>query len=400
MITFLFPFSEVGGVPALFYRVGSELQRRGRPVRCIGRNDGVLHSLLAESGAELVGLDSLTEDWIAKHVSADDVLVFTGWVPELRKFARVNPRCLLWNVFPLTLPYSNRVVCGWILHRRNRRLIELLTRRHGLMLMDDAPFEWLKRYGFGSPTELLVPIPVSSKKVPSEPIRTVKDSSFFNIAFIGRAVDWKLFPLLRVLEDVQRLRTSRRPRIFVVTDDERRVVDFLREQGWTSDLGLVVKVNLTLDGVGELLDSTIELNIGMGTSCLEGGALKIPTLLIDPASSRIDKPAVYRWLYETRNFNLGHFDQVPGANGGVELGPVVNRLCDDSSYEEVADHCYQYVCSHHDLDAVASIFEARADQTELTVAECVRLVYSYSRCYRLYREARAALRFMGRWRRP
>jgi hypothetical protein len=71
--------------------------------------------------------------------------------------------------------------------------------------MDHEPFSQLKNYGFNDLDELLVPIPITIRKDKQKEPVFRKDQDYFTISYIGRAVNWKIFPLIQIIKDLNNL---------------------------------------------------------------------------------------------------------------------------------------------------------------------------------------------------
>jgi len=394
MINFLFSFKEVGGVPTLFFNVASEMHRRGNCFRLISYLDSEIFRLFSTLNCEHIDLNQLTPQKIKEYIEFNDVLVITNWIPELMIFKEINPRILLWNVFPFTLRNSNILYKNYILHKKNRSLITKLLSNNSIIFMDHEPFSQLKNYGFNDLDELLVPIPITIRKDKQKEPVFRKDQDYFTISYIGRAVNWKIFPLIQIIKDLNKFKSTNKLRLIIVTDNGNIIQNYLNESIETN-LIYRIEESLSLNELAKLLDEYSDLNIGMGTTCLESASLKIPTLMVKASYNLITDDKNYKWLYHTKGFSLGTFNKSDFAQYHENLTNIVsNLICNKQYYLEQSEKCYNYVRAFHSIEAVTDKFITYAQSTTLTFNEVRRYIILYSPLYKYIQNIRKFFRMV------
>jgi len=384
MITFVFSFKQVGGVPSLYFNIANELHRRGIPFRLICYYDSEIFRLFEVFDCEFIDISRLKIKEKNIEVCSQDVLIITCWIPELELFKKSNPRILFWNVFPFTLPDSNLIYKNLVLHWKNKLLINSMLHKKALIFMDQEPFKYLERYGFDDLNNHLVPIPITIKKDVIEMPIYNKSSEYFNITYIGRAVHWKLFPLVKIIEDLNSLNLPKRIRLHIITDNKKLQEDFVNQYITTSKIIYQIKENLPLAELVEYLDKNSDLNIGMGTACLESAALKIPSLLVKASYEYITGENNYKWLYNTTGFSLGSFNESETLDFNESLSKIVKLLITDEMYYTTeGEKCFQYINCYHSISSITDIFIKSTNSTTFTFQDAKRNVFNYSLMYKM-----------------
>jgi hypothetical protein len=121
----------------------------------------------------------------------------------------------------------------------------------------------------------------------------------------------------------------------------------------------------------------------MGTSALEGGRLAIPTILLDISYVPIKKDYLFRWIFQTNNFDLAHdisFEDIQQGNESLK-----NMVLDlKINYKALSDTTYDYYCKNHDIDTVKNLLLSQMQQSELTFEQIDKRILKKSLMRRLY----------------
>jgi hypothetical protein len=98
---------------------------------------------------------------------------------------------------------------------------------------------------------------------------------------------------------------------------------------------------------------------------LEGAKLHIPTILLDYSYGKIKGDYRYRFLYDTKNYDLGHkITKKDYSRNNEILKEIVLSLFSD--YDIHAEKTYQYYLSNHSIEVVMEKFLSKISQSELT----------------------------------
>jgi hypothetical protein len=104
--------------------------------------------------------------------------------------------------------------------------------------------------------------------------------------------------------------------------------------------------------------------MAMGTSALEGAKLGIPTFLLDISLKKIHGDYVFRMLYDTKEFDLGHFiSNEDFVNNNTSFYDLVNDII--HNYRFHSKKSFEYFFQNHDIENVSNIFLNKAFNTGL-----------------------------------
>ena|GEM_PF-3048159 len=386
MINFFFSFKELGGVPSLFFNLASELQQKDIPFRLICYNKSAIHKLFAtlEKPFFFIDYNELSSKKIKNLLNADDILIITWWEPKLPLFKIVNPKILFWNVYPDTLLYSNQVRGKIILHYRNQQLIKGMLKKNGLIFMDDSPADWLVQYsGIKIDTEFFVPIPIMIYDFLYSRIFKPENDTL-RVSYIARAEIWKLYSLLKIIDDISKSKIKSKISLTVITDNIQKVKSFLSvNENSEKSMECNFYENIPTENLHEFLLKNSDINIGMGVSCLDSAKVGIPTLLIDPSKHSIKQNYRYKWIYETEGYNLGRFYNQDKRYSGYTLNEIINNIVESKDYlNNEALKCYQYANRFHNSKVIINKFLDKVFKSEVRISDILKNNYRYSTVYK------------------
>lgn len=383
-IYFVFPYRGVGGVSVLFFRVANYLAKNNiaKPI-LIDFEDGTMSKLVQASHSNLEVLVYPKDDFI--DIPGEAYVVFQSMTPwSIFPNIRLNEetRLLFWNCHPYNLvlfvpglrfitynfkvlnrAISRTILRGWA--RKLREFIITIHKKHGLVFMDEENRKNTQEYNALNLQNVeLLPIPVEIDELAR--ISTFrKESETIRITWVGRLVDFKYYPLKRLLTSVEAYAKAQSITFECSIIGSGPYLEAL--QKFASQLRWVkVKFqgDMELSQVRKFIDSKTDILAAMGTSALEGGAREVPTILLD--LSYKDIPANYRfkWLHETTGCTLGEEISVKNCTDQSDsLGPLLARYNDDPI--KVGKLCAEYVKMHHTLESVTSQLVESLEKSEL-----------------------------------
>lgn len=168
-----------------------------------------------------------------------------------------------------------------------------------------------------------------------------------HMMWLGRLSGDKIASLEYTIEHLSALDNASSIYLHVVGDGEKiPMVEKLLDK---SAINIVIQGSIANTELKAFVKSNhIYCGFGMGTSVLEMAKLSVPSIIVDPAFSKHEKDYKPRWLYMTKNYNLGSFVHDSAGND-------ICALLDDlkSDYGKVSRMCYSYVTSHHTTTIVA-----------------------------------------------
>ena len=200
-----------------------------------------------------------------------------------------------------------------------------------------------------------------------------------NITYIGRCLDWKVNPILKVICDVSKYDfKGLNVVLHIITDN---IESFRKFIGcYSSHLEIKFHSEIGGEELRMFLSSTSDLHIGMGTSCLEGSALGIPSILIDAAYKEFPKNYRYKWVFESNNFNLGElFEEFPPVFTGRQLSEIMELYLkeDLTDLQSISEKCYEYTKLYHDIHKISQDFTSQCALSRLRIREVLYTDLSY-----------------------
>jgi hypothetical protein len=381
MITFFFGFNDIGGVQVLFFNLIKELFSKGIRTKLIYFENSWLISELKSYNIEFDLLDFtiINNEEIKRFVKEEDILVTTNFFKELFLFKECNPFFLFWNVFPSSLDYyrKNPLFLRKIFRKK---LLKKMLKKNGLIFMDKSGVNFIKKEIGLSMKPIYLPIPV---KLLDENIylsdRKIKNSRIVNITYIGRSVLWKVIPVLKVINDIIDCKLNiQEVEMHIITDDICSFKELMKFS--PADLKINFYSGINGDALKEFLIEKSDLHISMGTSCLEGSSLGIPSLLIDPSYYDIPVNYKYRWIFESQDFCLGEFledsNNETEGRSFYEILSLFNKRKTDEIIS-ISERCYEYTKKYHNLENVAKNFINSCKNSKLKVTDVLYMDSMY-----------------------
>lgn len=372
-ITFFVPGFKVGGTNTLFARLAETLVSRfGLKVAVVDYPAGFVARALSEREVPHQ-LFSFTEDRPIR-LPTDSFLVLDlshGLLVDRWFIDADDVCCLLWSLhpanslisFPLNYyyrglqPKQTARLTSLIDRGRKKKVLTLLTRAHranALVFMDSENYYWNKViFGFADEPRYL-PVPISEPQETDQTILPKKPGSL-QLGWLGRLATDKIASVKALIASAN---------LYARTRNQQITIHIIGRGSKESALDTVpVDERVTLTRCGTLLGDDlnsymkthIDILFGMGTSCLEGGRLQIPTVLV-PLDYREIPLEHFKmmWLHETKDYLLGwHWTNPPS----VDLQPF-DRLVDSVASDAAAlaragRLCRDYVTTNHGIGNVA-----------------------------------------------
>lgn len=326
--------------------------RQGVPIKVIDYEAGLLRSALISSGIEFDFVDLNSRHYVDQIVDDDTVFGFNNDIYVFPVLFKNNPKIFIYDVY---YPFWRKFIrpAGIRLPLEKFYLDALASSK--LFEMAGAFMETM------GVEELVLRLPgVSAAKCRVVPVSIAipdfrgpsrRVTGEVRLTYIGRSEAWKLFPLVKFVEDVVETRIFDDARIVfnVIVSDVAVAREMIATHcGTELDIEFHFYENLRTIDLEKIICEGTDVGLAMGTSVLEFGRWGVPCLVLDFSHKRINGDVGYRWLYESRGFSLGR--DVSGA--GYELGRDLIVVLSEylSSASAVARKCYEYTRSNHNRD--------------------------------------------------
>lgn len=387
MITFIdYQYKGVGGVGQLVVNSTLELNRRGKRSKLYCSSESYEYRRLMECHAtfDFIDSDVVTIGRLHKFISSNDVIVLTNIfdTPLLEKIKYLNNRMVFYSVHPDTFfcyPHQMDSVCNQ--KDAALGLVKCLEEHDSLYFMDWPNVKAIFDKGKIEIGYLhYLPIPVMTYSKGYKVGRYIDGS--LNITYLGRGNDiWKIYPIIKVLEDLNSLRIK--AKVTILTDDDSQY----RKMIGTLVNNNTIKVDYILNLFGEELEQYLlqhsDLHIAMGTSALEGAKLGIPTILIDYSKKKFPDDYAYRWIYECVDFCLGGeiIDGVSPYKVGRPLIEMIKSISGENGYMREAEACRSYLEKNHSIQSFVDRLETACQNTKMTTRNYCKTRFSKNMYY-------------------
>lgn len=366
-VIFYFPYRNVGGVSILFLGFSKLLTFKFN-VFLVDFRDGYIGSRVPE------GVNFMDIEKVEKYPD-NSVVVFQSVPPwrikDLSKFTN-NTSFFYWNLHPRNFePFNVKFNTEGknILHKfvlkalmtvqgynkkKLKNVIRYFSESNALFFMDEENFLSTKNF--------FPDIDIKEKYLPCFLIPDSAEKKFFstkktyNFCWVGRIVDFKVHILNHLLERLSIFNPTDFDFYFTIigTGDGIKTL-----QDHIANLNILYKINFIEDlpheQLGHYLIQNCDVLFAMGLSALEGASRKIPTFLVDFSFSPIQFKYRFKYIFEQEKFNLGCQinDSHREADSSFE-SKILNVI---SSYESIADQCYNYWQSNHSGNKTVEIFK-------------------------------------------
>ena len=389
MIVFVdYKYKGIGGVGQLVFNTVLELNRKGKTAKIYASADSYEYKRLKQENADFIFINSdkvgLRE--LSSYIEIDDVIVLTNLSNNdlLNALKIKNNRLLFYVVHPDTF-FSTKVFhCFFKYNQRSIELVELLSQKNALCIMDRPNVEAIERKG-GILRKPVVYLPVPIRADINDRRYGEKLPNGNKITYIGRGNDdWKIYPVIKVLQDLNRL--DRNYTFVICTDSEYRFKELIAKHLPQNAVTIDFKVGLFGHELDKYLLENSWLHISMGTSALEGAKLGIPTILIDYSKSLFPENYVYKWLFESKGYSLADELHPETPVEGKPLIEMINLIQDPASYQRISDSCYNYLVENHSISSFVDRMIDYCEKSEMTIQDYSKtsIAHFYNKLYPYY----------------
>ncbi len=381
MITFFFKYKNIGGVQVLIFNLMKELFAHNIITKLIYYQDSWLTKELDQYciDYEFLNIENVSTSTINSFVSKKDVLVTTNLFMDLTYFRDSNPFFFFWNVFYNDLDYhkSNFIA---IRNFTRRELLKKMIKKKGLVFMDNGGVQYIEKHfklRF-TPVFLPVPIPIQNN---NEFLarRSISRTGNINITYLGRSINRKIKPFNKVIRDIENdNKFNKLVIIHVITDNVEEFKRLCNVQ--SSNVKIRFYSNLSGVELKDFLRISSDLHIAMGTSCLEGSSLGIPSILLNPCNGELPDNYLYKWIFEVESYSLGEIFE---GNNKKMFGLTFSQIL--SYYEEkkciilkeISQKCFEYTNQNHNIHKIALDFNNSCMRSKLKIKDVLLTDLSY-----------------------
>jgi hypothetical protein len=253
-----------------------------------------------------------------------------------------------------------------------------MVRKNGLVFMDNEGVEFIKtQFGIKvTPVFLPVPVNISDKNMFLTRRNNYKRTDI-NITFLGRAIRWKVNPVNRVINDINKLKNENRKIVLhIITDHIESFKKLMNNSSPDADIKFYS--GLSGEELKKFLYTKSDLHIASGTSCIEGSSLGIPSILIDASRRDFPESYLYRWIFENKNFCLGKMlENFSNITSGRPLSEIISYYNNADIISTISGKCYEYTKQNHSLENIAHEFYSLCINSKLRIKEVLNTDLSF-----------------------
>ncbi|HOX59471.1 MAG TPA: hypothetical protein P5205_20240 [Candidatus Paceibacterota bacterium] len=354
----------MGGIEKMIITLASDLAE-SHEIVVIARKDGTICEALRGVKAKFIRVDPDTAR-STRDISCDDLLIEFGTFRDLQALSVVNPRLLLWRVFP-------SIGCrGLLASLLCRRMFITLEKLNSLVFMDKVCHQTACRELKRLFAERLLPIPIlvrEKRRVAEKP------SNPISITYIGRGRLWKVKPVKKLAGDLRSL-TDHNFHLHIFTDANELFEAELREVKG-GNVAIYYHYGYAMESLSQKLLELSDLHYSMGTACLEGAVLGIPTIIADASYKDFPVEYGYRWLIDDIENYAGVFLEKTTPPRGHALREVVNTLHNPQELRRISETTYAETVARFGSRNIAQAIEKLQPQARVT--DLLKFMPSYWR---------------------
>jgi len=378
-VIFFFPFRGYGGVPVVFLNLAKYLSRLPScelNIAVVDYADGYMANNLDGANIELI---IFAKD-VKLKLPDDGIIIFQSlplWMLPKNIIFPDNCKIFFWNLHPLNLiPYLQKLdyfrlgflkkivlrYFKYFLMSQEIKTIKLFSTFKSITFMDLTNYDQTCQLQFVDyRTFLPLPIgcPISSELISNPPA----DLQVFNIAWIGRIVDFKFYILWHVLCRVSSFAERSDLHVNFIVVGDGPMLNLLKAQ--SSDLSLNIKFvdSVSRDDMATFLKD-IHIGFAQGMSALDFANHGVPAVGLDYTYKSVENNYKFEWLYKKHGFNLGENITTHHMDSSVDsLEEVMQEVINDRS--RIVKESLDYVRKNHSNESVANKFLKLIDRSSL-----------------------------------
>lgn len=340
----------VGGVQKLIINLTLGLINEGICYNLLITQQSYIYQTLIKLNISFNFIDISNQNEINNVISKDDIIVIMDPIIDVSFLKKNNPKLFYWCVHPLSIAWLN-LIGPLNFKNPSAKMADNLQQKKAIAYMDRECFEITKKsLKIKYDTEEFIPIPIKTIKTNQFLKRSSFNNELLRITYIGRGNEiWKIWPVVKICRDIEEyLLKNRAMRIelHILTDE---IYGFQKHINILSDKSfkIIYKTNLFEEALTDYLLENSDLHFSMGTSCLEGARIGIPSILADVSYSEIKSKYLYRWLFQTRDFTLGRIlANNETIKDGYELAQIVSIFSSKDETIKYSNLCFNYTYKH------------------------------------------------------
>lgn len=356
---------KISGLPKLIIMCVKALSTNNNVV-LISQKTSLVYKVLND---EKILFDHIDENKIeeTKLISSNDILIVPALNKKLFILDKFNPKILLWQIYP-SICCSNKIK-KLLLKFQFKKILK----ENGFISMDITCLNTISNeLGLDFSKSKIVPMPIDHHEYKYSIQKSKVESKQINISYLGRAVIWKIQPLIRLLKDIHNLNDF--DFIIHIFTDNSKIMNDLISPYITYNCKAIYYEGLYGDSLLNKLKN-VDLHYAMGISAVEGSSLGIPTLVAPLSYNEIKDGYKYHWIYEDIEHYAGDLlENDLNKNIGHVLSEIITNIKDKDALNDISQKCFKST----EIFSLSAIEKELVNcKTTLKLRDCEKRMFSY-----------------------
>jgi hypothetical protein len=375
-IIFYFPWKEVSGGPYYLTRLAEELAKDPKyKVYYTDYDPGLSDDLLTTGRVTKITVSE--KDFgigiVDEPVTLIVPIYWACWVPHLHPDSKI----LFFNWHICSIPLLKK---QWNINKKQMNAFLRLVSNHDAVFFCDYS-HWLgqttKKCTF---KKKYVPIPLPPKSC-SAKSDLVSDSEMRIIA-LGRLCADKIYSFINLLDNFQKVQTPLKKHIHIIGDGPEK--NLINIENYP-EISIHFEGTLTNDDLVLALKNKGDILFAMGTSVLEGAALKLPSVIIPHNMHSMDCDR-FVYLQDTRDYCLGWYDTQMDELHLREypLNQILQKVYEKKEKKILGEAAFDYYNNNHSIESATKFLVTCIEETTLTAKDFLKLTSSFFFKHRRY----------------
>ena len=374
-VVFYFPWKEVSGGPYYLTRLADKLAEDSNfEVYYTDYKKGLSDQLLKNP---LVKKIEVSEQDFGIHMDNEPILLITPiywacWLPSMHPDSKI----LFFNWHNSCISVLKNV---WGIKRKILNKFLRIVKSTNSVFFADYSHRMAQNTKKIIFDECYVPV-VMKQKSKCASYELVKVGEI-NIAVLGRLCTDKIYSIIDLLNHLNKLDSFTKKNIYIIGSGEDKEKIHIND---FPNLIIHFMGTITDNKLDEFLSTKVDALFAMGTSILEGAALKLPSIII-PHNVVPFTCNKYVYLQDTVKYCLGWFDtQMEELNLNANAKPLKDIIEDIYVHNQkkiLGEDAYKYFIKNHTIESVIVYLKDAMEKTSLTYRYFENFNYKiYKKC--------------------
>jgi len=369
-IIFYFPFKGVGGVSDLFIKL-SEVLSDTYNTYLVDYHDGTMSTNNKKSS--LFSVNS------SEPFPKNSIVVFQSLLPwniiNQENFDD-STKVIFWNLHPYNLypfmfsvhgnKFKNIVAksfnfLSYFRKLKIRKLLKILIEKNSIYFMDYENKSKTEIFNTISINDQLI-LPIFIDKKPQKKINI--PSTIKSIGYIGRLVDFKIYPLLQIIVRLDKL--GRKFTFHIIGEGPMKDV-LIKKSKSLINIDLIFHGSINLKNDNEIINN-IDLFFAMGLSLLEIAARGIPVIPMDYSYKKLDRLIKLKRLNEIKNFNVAEeLSDTHHFENKCTIENYINNI--DVNYKQYSEEAIKWTEEYFSKETFIKNFICAINNSQVTIKD-------------------------------